>query len=796
MSSFRTVLPSGLLDLLVLRVSPRFPQRWLQHAALPSQPPSNHEPPVVNSHGRRTRRHVVPVPTRPSAPNELARRVEALTVTAEKEGDLPSDPTYREEELLELYEDLLAPPVNEANATPAPVSTEERDRALVDAIVSRLSPPPSTPSDAFSALLNQRMASGSPLTPVQAQISTNATLPHRVALDLLTPIPQELAAIWNAHASSASDVPLAVLSVEEWRSLTRVCLVHNDPRSAKTAIELMMASGMELVEEHANDVIEWYAERGDVLGCEQFMQTFIKGSLTDRQRHLHIKVHEKSVSPGTIPDGALSLLHTYESAGRPAPMTAYSRLIAALFCTSSSVAHAQAWDLFAHMRYVAHPQPDAFLYTQMIRACAFLTPVEPERALDLFTEMTVDHEIAPTKRTYNAAIFACARSGSKLYVNEAFRLAKQMLDTHRDARGRGTFHPDWRTFDALLEGAKRIGDLGRARWILAEMVEAARQNPEIVVGERVMIHVFHAYAAYRPPFRRSMAPLVATDTAVPPARSEEPIEETASSLSSPVETASPPSFSHLPPQSSAEVLSEAHALFACFSRSSSSSSSRAGAEALPALPDVRVTTRLLNAYLAVLYAHASPETAHEAFRTIFAQEGLKKNTHTLVEALERCARGGGTSPSIEEFAEEAWREWALLEDASLARAGYMQRAYAARIRVLALTGQLDEALACLRAFVARYPPDNVRATAQPQWDMRSTRVSLADRRQPLVRLTTPLDVQDDSVPPMLTFADIEVLHHRLVAVGDLRGVAYVKWACKAYEGALRRRREAALFKCG
>ncbi|KAH9068095.1 hypothetical protein EDB83DRAFT_683485 [Lactarius deliciosus] len=783
MSSFRTVLPSGLLDLFTLRVSPRCPKRWLQHAALAT---------VLSSHGRRTRRHVFPVPSR----HELARRVDALAVTAEKEGDLlDSDLTYREEELLELYEDLLALPVDEPKATPARVSTEELDRAVVEAIVSRLSPSPSAPSDALSALLYQRTGSDSPLIPVRAQTSTSPTLPHRVALDLLTPISQELTAIRNAHASSANDVPLALLSVEEWQSLTRLCLAHDDPRSAKTAVELMMASGMELVEEHANDIIGWYAERGDVLGCEQFMQTFIKGPLTDHQRHLHIKAHEKSVPPGTIPDDALSLLHTYESAGRPAPMTAYSRLIAALFRTSSSLAHAQAWDLFAHMRYVAHPQPDALLYTQMIHACALPTPAEPERALDIFTEMTVDHGIAPTAGAYNAAILACARSGSKVYVNEAFRLAKEMLDAHRDARGRGTFRPNSRTFGALLEGAKRIGDLGRARWILAEMVEAARQNPDVVVDERIMTHVFHAYAAYRPPFRRSMAPLVATDAAVPPTRSEEPVEE--SSSSSPVETASPPSFAHLPPQSSAEVLSEAHALFARFSRSSSPS--RAGEEALPALPDVRVTPRLLNAYLAVVYAHASLETAHDAFRTVFAQEGVEKDAHTLVEALERCARGrGAPSSSVGGFAAEAWREWVVLENSSShVSARHIQRAYAARIRILALTGELDEALACLRAFVARYPPHSVRATAQQQqWDMRTTRVSLADRGRPLVRLTTPLDVQDERVPPLVAFADVEALHHRLVAVGDLRGVAYVKWACKAYEGALRRRREAALLNDG
>lgn len=445
-------------------------------------------------------------------------------------------------------------------------------------------------------------------------------------------------------------------------------------------------------------------------GCEQFLQTFIKGAvtrtdtwlisfnhfsqgpLTDHQRHLHIKAHEKSVPIGTIPDDALSLLHAYENAGRPAPMTAYSRLIAALFRTPSSLAHAQAWDLFAHMRYVAHPQPDALLFTQMIHACALPTPAEPERALDLFTEMTVDRGIPPTAGAYNAAILACARSGSKVYVNEAFRLAKEMLDAHRDARGRGTFRPDSHTFSALLEGAKRIGDLGRARWILAEMVEVARQNPEsrdVVVDERIMTHVFHAYAAYRPPFKRSMAPLVEGD-ADADANAAEPVEETASS---PVEASShepSPSFAHLPPQSSAEVIAEACALFSSLSRSSSSSPPTSSAAALPTLPDAHITPRLLNAYLAVFYAHASLETAHEAFRTVFAQEGVEKDAHTLVEALERCARARRgserTSGALVGFTEEAWCDWAVFENASSKQqqrlsARHIQRAYAARIRI-------------------------------------------------------------------------------------------------------------------
>lgn len=429
--------------------------------------------------------------------------------------------------------------------------------------------------------------------------------------------------------------------------------------------------------------------------------TLVSGPLTDYQRHLHIKTHEKSVPPGTIPESALSLLHSYENAGRPPPITAYSRLIAALFRTPSSPARAQAWDLFSHMRYVAHPHPDALLYTQMIQACALPTPVEPERALDLFTEMTVDRRIPPTAGAYTAAILVCARSGSKVYVNEAFRLAKEMLDAHRDARGRGAFRPDSHIFGALLEGAKRIGDLGRVRWILAEMVEMTQRDPDnedVIVDERIMTHVFHAYAAYKPPFKRSMAPLTTqtegnADTPTP-AVPTEPVDSSPDDLnpSVPIETSPEPSFTHLPPQSRSEVIGEARALFSRIIRQSPDpTSSPSGPSLLPALPDVHVTPRLLVAYLSVFYAHAPLETAHEMFRKLSAEHGLAKDALALVVALERCAnaRRGSERAYVRSFAGDAWQEWTALEnERKLTRARnyarHIQRAYAAQIRVLAL----------------------------------------------------------------------------------------------------------------
>ena len=123
--------------------------------------------------------------------------------------------------------------------------------------------------------------------------------------------------------------------------------------------------------------------------------------------------------------------------------------------------------LFLHMQYVAHPNPDTFLYANMFHACAsrVLSP-QPVHALDLFTEMMVDCGIPPTTDTYNATIFACTCLGNKLYVGEVFCLAKEMIDGNRNVYGKPAFAPDHCTFCAFLEGPKRIGDLAKVQWIL------------------------------------------------------------------------------------------------------------------------------------------------------------------------------------------------------------------------------------------------------------------------------------------------------------------------------------------
>jgi hypothetical protein len=59
-------------------------------------------------------------------------------------------------------------------------------------------------------------------------------------------------------------------------------------------------------------------------------------------------------------------------------------------------------------------------------------------------------------------------------------------------------------------------------------------------------------------------------------------------------------------------------------------------------------------------------------------------------------------------------------------------------------------------------------------------------------MTSSAEVPDDHVPPLLMFDDLEVLHHRLLATEAGEEIGYLKYLCKAYEWALRARRDNAM----
>jgi len=484
---------------------------------------------------------------------------------------------------------------------------------------------------------------------------------------------------------------------------------------------------MPIPEAAVTDTLEVLAEAGNVKDSESLITNFIT-SPTDRQRHLHVKAHLKATPPDVMPTTALNVLHAYEEKALFAPMQTYTRCITALFHSPSTLSRAQGWDLFMHMRYVAHPDPDVYLYTQMIRACAYPLkssyPSEPEKALDIWTEMTVDRKLEPTIRAYNAVILACAKSGETVYVNEAYRLAKQMMDAFRDARGISAFGPNKSTFIALLQGAKRVRDLGRARWILAEIVRGtssgmvADEDRGISVDEEIMMHLFQTYARYQPPFERRATVVLQGENGTAPAQGEKssvqvaevsstaetpgPIDATGSSTStnsdkSALTPESIPNFPHIPPQSPEEVIREATYLFQQILHDTGiipipsehhNGSSHPSPGLIGKFSNVTLTPRLLASYMSVSFWHASIALSEKMFWTVFDQLNVPKTARVYVEALEACGcrkRGNGGEVAVK-FADDLWAKWREMEDSrrdvdKVLSARMIERAYVAKVRV-------------------------------------------------------------------------------------------------------------------
>ncbi|KAJ7578536.1 hypothetical protein C8J56DRAFT_1060001 [Mycena floridula] len=713
---------------------------------------------------------------------ELRNKVQALEAVASKEeAGAMAGTELTEEDLVSIYEDLLDNP-------PAPVQEEivvpsqEEDLEFIQAASERLTVTQTLADDSLSRTLIQMQER---LESNMEDISDASSPPHSRLLLLVRQFVDRLPLMDSAEEM----LVVSPLSHREWQALTRACIRSTDTGAADSTLQLIKQCRIPgpLFSETLDVVLSYHAKLGNVTYFENTLTTFAPGTHSEEHRHLRVKAYLRSHPRDEIPTRALTVLHSYESENIPPPMKTYAKLITALFSIRSSIAQAQAWDLFTHMRYVAHPIPSDVLYTMMIRACA--SPIspslrsEPERAMDLWTEMVIEKEIPPTLGTYNAVILACARSAETIYVNEAFRLAREMMDSHRDAYGRPRFEPSRKTFCALLEGAKRLGDLGRTRWILAEMVKHSRwKGPEDAVNEEVMMHVFHAYTTYIPPFKRSLAPMQDSPSQDVPKSPQ----STAVAGKLALDEEESPTFPHIPPQSREETLAEAQALFDQIVEEHGVSDG-----SFRKFQHVEITSRLVNSYLSVHYRHGKLETARELFWDIFEKLGVPRTNRSLAEALRRCAHASTRDKQLSlEFAEELMEKWRTLPEGS---PRMIEQMYINYIQVLTKAGKLDRAMEQVKAFVARYPPSLLREPP-PKPDFRGTRTSLAASR-PMVRTTSLVEIPDDQVPPLLTFRDVQLLHHKFVNLeGDgMKEIAYLTGVCKSYEGSLKQRREKGLL---
>ncbi|KAI6010966.1 hypothetical protein F5J12DRAFT_823126 [Pisolithus orientalis] len=845
------------------------------------------------------RPHPQQLPVVYHGPASLEKKLQALhnvawnIISAVQTAENPPG-SASDDELYVLYHDLIpaGSPSQDVCTSDSTETLREEDFAALKRIEARLTPTATIPDDADNSL-TRRLA-------VQRESVTTFAPPliqsehgHRRVLDL---IESAIAKLQGLVASLDTALPnvdreaipafATIMSKTEWLSVVRCCVYENDVDAAERTLLLIQKAGLTIPEEAVNHVLGVYASKGDTTHLESLMHRILSGPPTETQRDLHVKAYLRAShhTPSGFPDlgvstrpvfptAALDVLHNYEASGHFAPIKSYTRAISALFNVQThpssdprlgqSAARAHAWDLFAHMRYVAHPTPDAYLYAVMIRACGSAGGrVEPERALDLWTEMQ-ENGVEPTRGAYEAIVLVLGRAGEG-WLSEGMRLAREMKEKYPE-RGRN----QRRMWCALLEGCKRVGDLNRARWILAESLRS--DTPEdggntrtSGVDAKMLTHIFHSYASYKPPFSRTATRLLDTVSHSNPLAQNEAdaLQAEPPLLLDQLPTNSTPSFPPLPPQTHSDVLAEVQALFDRIIQDTSSNTipkshfSDQGTFVDDPLTgkfaNIELKPALVNAYLSVFYVHASIERSIEVFRSLFGtpnQSGiLRGDAHTYLDALERCAvakkeeRGAVLS-----WARELWTEWERVE-ARAGTEGYsdvgrwarmVERVHAAMRRVLILNEDVDGALILLRAFVDRYPPKAVlpfgiesitsdksseSTTLTPavhksptfslfaKPPILSTRVTLTNPKpihpsspsliptttpshsvaKPLVRLTSPVGPKDDRVPPIIGFSDVELLHHRLVALRRTKDVGYVKWVCEAYKGLLKKRRERVL----
>ncbi|EJD05047.1 uncharacterized protein FOMMEDRAFT_105285 [Fomitiporia mediterranea MF3/22] len=802
----------------------------------------------------RVRRPMSGPPTSAAAAN-LHERVDALInrSRAEISARAAKEETQAEElslhyddgVLLQMYADLLTHPKGKPKDRSKTVASAERKK-LLQSVANRLVVASGTSCNtsmneevevASSPTLASRLAArrglslqlkddGSSeqdfLDVPQSQLDPQK-LHHGILLRFIDVV-REMERAQKVVGKSTT-MSVAVLSSREWNALVHTAIELNEIDLAERALLLMKRCEMEPTEDLVNDVMSVHASNGDVPAVASLFEKLAIGKPTARQRDLHIKAHMKTSSSdyGNI-QSALHTLHNYEALALLPPVESYTRLISALFSTCSAQLRAHAWDLFSHMRYVAHAKPDPALYALMIRACAGTGfshsgyVADPARALDLWTEMTTEAGYKPDVGAYNAVILACARV--KEYAADAFRLAREMLDGHRDAYGDPLMHATQETFNALLVAAKTRKDLARARWILAEMIKIYNQcmregrDNDVAPDTESVMHVFHAYASFIPSQRRSELNVidesevkaVAEVSANGQAEQDPPHEE---DDKAPVPARAP--FSISPPQTRQEVLAEADALFerileekgaeASASRSEEKKKSKPGP-----FSSVLLQPKLLNSYLCVYYMHGSLEDSRRLYEEVYRRTGVERSPRTYVEALDRCARAKKDERDLaRSFAESIWIEWLEVEkglNPNSTDARQIERAHAAMIRVYALVNDLDRAMQLVRSFETIYTPRAVASPAlSPSYHEKNNRrlksaSSLLVAKRPLVRLTTTTEVQDDTVPPLLTPRDLELLHHRLVvAAAGASGrdrkadIDFLTYLGNAYMGSLRKRRD-------
>lgn len=323
---------------------------------------------------------------------------------------------------------------------------------------------------------------------------------------------------------------------------------------------------------------------------------------------------------------AWNMLSSLESRGMIVPQSTYTNLIKGhLLSKQPAKMKERGWNLFVHSRLMAHPTPSISLYSAMITACADGIEPEIERALDLYKEMK-EYGLPLDQTVYASLMHTLAKGHRRGTASEIDRLLNEMIDSG--------IQPTHLTFAALMELAKRIGDVGRARHILANWMRSGYP-----ITSQDVARFFYAYAAAQTPqlnHRRSLSDETNFETS-DSVDLEESEEYDANSFT----PESIPRFPH-------ELIAESDMIFNKilndkshkvviddFSVVEKESASHVG-ESFKPFENLELDSRLINSYLSIRLNHSSPNPAEliDFVKTLFSKLNLSRNGHNMFMLIE------------------------------------------------------------------------------------------------------------------------------------------------------------------
>ncbi|KAG8835931.1 hypothetical protein FRC17_000016 [Serendipita sp. 399] len=709
----------------------------------------------------------------------------------------PPAPELSDEELRTIYRDLLrldveAPTVAFDKRIPDPTLVIPR---LTRRIVS--SPVKTLEQDftSLSARLKTR------LSPVISQTSTEYLSEGKPYSEILNALYSNSLKLQLPLLGTGQHPSMEIMNPFEWASLVDTCLQHLDFDAVFVIFRAMKRSHQYIDSDLCHHVLSSMSREGLFSEIQAFCSEFMQGEAGDTQLPYILT----ALCRCHFYSSAIRLLHSQEAQGRYPSIAAYRALIIALLHSSGSgnaARSAKAWNIFYHMRYVAHPNPPVQLYADMIQACAQRQEPDTLRGFDLWTEMTVDKRMIPSVDAYNAVILLAARG--KDTASEAIRLAKQMLEVGRDANGKPALQPNGATYLALLEAYKRLGDIGGSRWALTKLATVGPDGRS-EINSWALRHVFNTYSVYQPPFRKVMANIRANPNLLNKTEHENSENELHNTDSHSPQS----SRNQVLPQTSQSVIAEVDALFERVVQAKQPQADRKIDDLFSHVEDLYAVAE---SYISAYFRHSPLPQAIAKARVVHDLLAVDWSPSVIRTCLQHCAfdSKGPPSSEIHSFADELWELWnkRLNEMAHLPgrwistgpatpasrrsrpvatlKPIVISKIWAAYVHLKTRAGDIDAALSLVRNFHQKFPPEAPREHLCPDLPVDSL-VSLSGERT-LIKVVERATIDDDTVPPVLVFTDVRSLHQALVQAQRAKDIDYLTYLLHAYAGHVRDRR--------